>query len=803
MADKNIPESLKKLKQWVVWRYEERPGEPKPAKVPYNPNAKHVRKEGWKPVKNDKGFIEPEYSGSAASNKISTWGTYDEAVNSIGSGIFLGLGIMLHNQLCGIDIDGCIENGQFVGPAKGILDIMDTYAEYSPSGTGIHLLFYGEVKEDKSLYKKNPRNGVEIYSKGRYFTFTGNALNDKDVEERTEQIAQVQLEYMQKESKKETAENKPVANLSDSELIKIASRAKNGRAFQKLWEGDISEYSSQSEADLALCNILSFYAQADSSRIDSLFRQSGLYREKWEREDYRSDTINKAIAATKNTYSPKHNSSAAYFDFVNNMEDIETDEKFFLIPKDINYPEKGLKVNVSLLAMYMKRKHDIKYYKNQFRIFKDNYYSYVEDIKRIISSEIPEFYRMPKNIKDCEDLLIMDSELTLRDEDLSGPKYIAFKNGVLNVETMQFRGYKDKAAKQLIFINQINYDYSPNAPKCDYADNFFSTATNDKQEDIDYLYQILGVLISSYRDFKNIFYFSGKKDTGKSVFMRLMGLMLTNSDGIKDFSSIGLRTLTDETSMEFTGMIGKKANICAETPDLKITNDVLLKQLSGGDSITARVKFKDSIEFKNNAMLIFAGNTVPNFFTSDKSAISERMLIYEFKNVIPKGGQIKRLEEKINMQYIIKKAIEQLRVFIKNNKEFAVPQEIYDNQEKMVIDSDTIYKFYKEQIIVTDDSRDRISNVDLYGEYINFMVKEGHLRLNYYGMQPDLSKFKITQYKFTSGIKKYHGQDRYKRNMSYKNSKTDVFTNMILRKNSDTLVSLNKSKLKVIDGAFP
>lgn len=479
---------------------------------------------------------------------------------------------------------------------------------------------------------------------------------------------------------------------------------------------------------------------------------------------------------------------------------IKEDNKFFIVPKDTKNPDKGNKVSIPFLAMYMKKKYDIKIYKGQFKILKNYYYSHVEDMKLLISREIPEEYRLPSNIRDCEELLGMDFDLALRDEDLADEKYISFINGVLNVETMEFCSYEEHEIKELVFINQVGYVYNPNAEACEYADNFFNSVTNGSKEDIDYLYQILGVLISGYRSFKNIFYFTGVKDSGKSVFMHLSENLLKNSDGTKDYSSIGLRTLTDETSKEFDRIIGKRANICAETPAMKIVNDTLLKQLSGGDSVNANVKFKSAVEFVNRAMLIFSGNTVPNFFVSDKSSISERMLIYKFKNAIPKNEQIKDLHKKINMEYVIQKAVEQLKVFIKNNQEFMVPQEIYENQEDMLMESDTIYKFFKECIVITSDQKNRISTQDLYESYINFMIAEGHLRKNQYDNKPDLNNFKITQYIFTSEMKKYIGPDKFKRNLSYKKGKADVFTNVSIK--ADDFESIDSCEEKIIQGIF-
>src|SRR5437868_12708594 len=91
-------------------------------------------------------------------------------------------------------------------------------------------------------------------------------------------------------------------SLSDREMIDKAMAATNGAKFKTLWNGDTSDYASPSEADLALCTMLAFWTGKDATRIDALFRQSGLMRPKWERSDYREDTIAQAIDRTHDTY---------------------------------------------------------------------------------------------------------------------------------------------------------------------------------------------------------------------------------------------------------------------------------------------------------------------------------------------------------------------------------------------------------------------------------------------------------------------------------------------------------------------
>jgi putative DNA primase/helicase len=92
-------------------------------------------------------------------------------------------------------------------------------------------------------------------------------------------------------------------NASDEALLTRARRAQNGSQFCRLfdhgdWQG--AGYGSQSEADMALVSYLASWTGGDSARVDSLFRRSGLYREKWDaphlsgRETYGGRTIVRA-----------------------------------------------------------------------------------------------------------------------------------------------------------------------------------------------------------------------------------------------------------------------------------------------------------------------------------------------------------------------------------------------------------------------------------------------------------------------------------------------------------------------------
>lgn len=275
---KHVPAELKEVKQWVG--YFTKP-----------------RADGGK----NKYPVNPKTLTAAKCNDPTTWGTVEEAIASLGKigqtrvqeghewktllGPLEGIGLELANGICGVDIDHAITDGE---PSRTLLDIvetMDSYTELSPSGEGVHVLFKGEIPEGRNKY-----NDVEMYQKGRFFTVTGNVFGMlKPLNERTAPAKKVHTKYLA-EAEKATTQEKVTApaiptSLSDVELLRKAMNAKNGDRFKALWSGDISgNNGDHSGADMALCNLLAYWTNGDAYRIDDLFRQSGLIREKWDRK---------------------------------------------------------------------------------------------------------------------------------------------------------------------------------------------------------------------------------------------------------------------------------------------------------------------------------------------------------------------------------------------------------------------------------------------------------------------------------------------------------------------------------------
>jgi len=287
-----FPAELAERPQWVVWKAEKRPGDPKLAKVPYD--ARTGRK--------------------ASSTDPASWAALDVAVKARQAGRYSGVGYVFtrDDPFVGIDLDGCRDpkTGEIKPRAEAIMNRFASYTELSPSGTGVHIIVKGALPEGRR--KKGP---VEMYEYGRYFTMTGQRLpGTPDQITDCPNLAAIHAEIFEvkpAERRKVPVNNTSPVSLDDAALLDKARAAKNGARFDQLWRGDWqgAGYPSQSEADQALCNMLAFWTDRDRGRIDSLFRQSGLCREKWDRRHhgdgrtYGQGTVDQAVAATTDTYS--------------------------------------------------------------------------------------------------------------------------------------------------------------------------------------------------------------------------------------------------------------------------------------------------------------------------------------------------------------------------------------------------------------------------------------------------------------------------------------------------------------------
>lgn len=280
-----IPATLQALPQWCCWRWidraDPRTGELRRTKVP----------------------VRAATGGPASSVAPATWAPFPVALRAAKASGVAGLGFVFARGggLVGVDLDGCRDphTGALSPWAATVVARLGTYWELSPSGRGLHGICRGTLPGPRRHHKA-PGQSIELYPDGRFFTMTGQALAGASADVRNCGAALCDLYHeLFPAVPAPVVPLAPAPDLSDAAILRIASGARNGAKFRSLWRGEWEGYSSQSEADCALCAILAFYAR-DEAQIERLFAWSGLADAKWfSRPAYRAHTIARACAGQR------------------------------------------------------------------------------------------------------------------------------------------------------------------------------------------------------------------------------------------------------------------------------------------------------------------------------------------------------------------------------------------------------------------------------------------------------------------------------------------------------------------------
>lgn len=163
-----VPRLLREMEHWVAWRqklHENKDGSKRWTKVP----------------------VDVHTGGFGSSTDSDTWSTFehvqsyvrDPSTEAVGIGFVVGE----DDALVGIDFDDCRDpqTGEVDEEVQQFIDSVATYAEVSPSGTGVRAFTLGEFEDATNQADLPDGAHVEMYQWGRYLTVTGHRLNEHDV----------------------------------------------------------------------------------------------------------------------------------------------------------------------------------------------------------------------------------------------------------------------------------------------------------------------------------------------------------------------------------------------------------------------------------------------------------------------------------------------------------------------------------------------------------------------------------------------------------------------------------------------
>jgi hypothetical protein len=308
---------MRQLNNWVLWRAE---------------RGKKVTPEG-EPVLEK--VLKRTNGANASSNNPSSWTDFHTAVQAYNTGKFSGIGFVFQQQrqIIGLDLDGHFEDGE---PLTEIATHIcnETYVEISPSGTGAHAYFIGKLPHDVKHKYKNDEGELEIYNDGRFFTFTGEMAGKHEISRNQRFIDRLVEVYFHKPKELHIEQAQQPIVLQTSAIMR---KMLNNDSIKKLFEGDTSDYQDdQSAADMALANHLAFWTGKNYRQMDELFRESGLFRQKWDQvhsgdgKTYGQMTLERAISECKNVYKQAVENPQASKDTI--WDDVVTFEDDSVLP---------------------------------------------------------------------------------------------------------------------------------------------------------------------------------------------------------------------------------------------------------------------------------------------------------------------------------------------------------------------------------------------------------------------------------------------------------------------------------------
>ena len=258
-------------------------------------------------------------------------------------------------------------------------------------------------------------------------------------------------------------------------------------------------------------------------------------------------------------------------------------------------------------ATFIIEKHLLIRYNEEFYGYRDGIWERMsqEEVEALIHREIRD-YSSNHVISEVIQAVKRESLVTSDVVDAKQDTYvIACKNGLLDVRTKKLKKFEPGDYR----FQKMNADYIPNAKPPGFLKvvNDLFSGDKDAIEKKMLLQEIMGyLLIPDYTLVKKMFYFYGPKaNNGKSTILDIVYALM----GEKYIDSVPLNKLD---GFMLKRLAGKHANIVADQDTKTKVPDGVFKQLVGGrDWITADVKYKEAINFKNTARLIFAVNKLP------------------------------------------------------------------------------------------------------------------------------------------------------------------------------------------------
>lgn len=369
---------------------------------------------------------------------------------------------------------------------------------------------------------------------------------------------------------------------------------------------------------------------------------------------------------------------------------------------------KNGKFQFDKFAIYLKNMHHIVRINGQLHIYHDGIYVPGQlEIEAAMIEHIPNLNRS----KRTEVLSYLDV-LTRQNTRPSPAKYIAFKNGIYDVEDDRLIDF----SPEIIITNKVNFNYNPDAASELLDNTLDKLSCNDKNVRA-LLEEAVGYCFYRRNELRKSFILTGDKKNGKSTYLSMLKELL----GDDNTAALDLNELGDRFSS--ASLFGKLANIGDDIGDDFIANPSIFKKIVSGDPIKGEKKGQNEFFFAPYCKLLFSANNIPRM--KDKSgAVLSRLVIIPFDARFSKDDpdfdpyiKYKLIEPDV-LEYLIVLGIEGLKRILKNNA-FTKSDKVQRSIEEYEETNNPIQLFFKE---VDADDIENEPTKEIYKMYSEFCL---------------------------------------------------------------------------------
>ena len=677
-----------------------------------------------------------------------------------------GLGVMIIHPLVGIDLDHVISTeGELAPVAQDILTTVDTYTEKSPSGTGLHLLGLapGMTVDARKYLTKNSANGVEVYFKDRYFTFTGDCFGDDVVREIGDAVQRVLDTYLTRSTMtteggwKSFPEQEPDARSEEEVALDAAAvldriqRGADWSTVAALLDGEDPSGDTSAD-DQSLMNRLAFYSCRDSQVMDYIYRMSDRYREKWDEyrgsQTYGEMTIRRAVQDCRTAWSPTYGSERKE----HQLGDMEQDALAWLETQDAANSSRYSLDDIGagyLLADWAKPFARFcadagVWFVYQGGVWKKDpggvaiaakakvlssaiagYASTIQDDQRrkawlSFAGRWCSYNSRRTYIRDAA------SVWPVRRSDFDRhPWLFNVVNGTWDLHEGVFRSHNPAD----MLTKQGGAVYDPDA-RCERWESFMEEIFPGDPESMDFMQRWLGYSLTGDLSEEKLVMLHGEATrNGKSTMCECVAAVLGDYATSINADSLSDKRRSDGAapSEDIARLNGIRFAIMPEPKNTLRLDAGRIKQLTGGDTINARFLGENSFTFKSVAHLTVNANTLPE--VNDMTVFwSGRVLVVPFTKHFEEWEQDPYLKAKMSTEEarsgILNWLLDGLRKYRKDRlKTSAAMQRALDEYR---YESDKLSRFIGDCLPFSADPGLKIRTEEVYTNYQSWCRENGN-----------------------------------------------------------------------------